>query len=507
MSSAAGPFKFVVTTQQAPNQDSAVTSANRAHTAKAIHRQRKARHKFEPARKQRRRAFPLTPQSSSDEICSDVPHSPMALALQPKFKGNSDPFAATAVPMTPQYNELISFMRDTVYPKLGFNRFMQHFASDISLDFTFRSSAICMTSLPANQHWTFIKSMLGAPPSALAFLSTAATYLATMEPEYRVKALEMRLESSSHLRGLLSSSDMDQQLLKATLFWLYNSEARAQNFKAATAISKMLVPLIKKGIDSGGDSPLLLMEYRFLEDDVAMYNLSRVAFDMDSWFPGMFEGLWQSAERLMPPSPFTAKDIHPVVKQPLRQHFHNMRYLYYLWDNPIQANTAADQQLIFRWLTTRYSWLSGCLLNTYAGLMDTDSRDDTRHVQSLLALALLSHTRVVGSSSLIGSVDYRGAVQPAVQMIKMLILSLTKRALENREIADVLLWALCLGSSWEIMSPRSSGDPWFTTHLKAHTQAHGIRSWETCRFVLKSLFLVETDVADCSALIGDWTNT
>ena len=494
-------FKFVVATQSSPKHHSSVISESRAHSARATHRARRKRRENEDAqRRHSREGTSLSSSSSSDYQPSSSPDDfhQQQLTLQTAFKGSSDPFQATAIKMTPELNAVLSYMRDYVYPKLQFNQFFQHFASDPNQELSATSNTVCITSFPANEHWKLITSTLNDECSALASMSTAATYMATVSPASQVTALELRLQSSKYLRKLLARQKQDLSLLVTTLFWLFNAETRARNFEAAGILSRMLAPQIRHGFEAGRVSLMIIMEFRVVEDDVATHNLSKVNLDMDEWFPSLFEADWKQVEVLLPPHPFALDDIHPAVKWPLRQHFYNIRWIYFYWDRPFQCNSPHDQRLVFRWFMSRGQWVSGCLLNAYADITERSDQSEGDWLQCLLALTALNHTRVVGSSSLIGLVDYRGAAEPVVQQIKSLVQKIMNSVLNDRNVVDALLWVLYLGSSWEAISGRTGVDAWFRPRLLAHARVHSVRTWDACRFILKSFFFVEKDIPDSS---------
>ena len=293
--------------------------------------------------------------------------------LIPIQKGNSDPFNATALPLTPEYAELLRFAAD------------------------FRTKLVWPTEATLRKsHGPLLESNVA---SYQACLSTTATmhglfayswsWLARLNPElaptYRKKADKHSNDAVKELQGLLASNqDVGtlQAMLQATIY-LACVESHRSNFDNTMThlnASKRILDLV------GGLRALHWVHQEAIINVFITFagnTRSRPALHPNEWDPGSLklQRWWQRRQRrgLLRPSS-TALTLHVDAAQreevhsssPISSIFVALRELVIVQNLKIQyaKDDSPEVNLMFRWSLRRRYAIRGHILLYWCDLTD-----------------------------------------------------------------------------------------------------------------------------------------
>lgn len=133
----------------------------------------------------------------------------------------------------------------------------------------------------------------------------------------------MRTKSSALLRDALCHHDQAVPLQKSLvlhMFWLFRTEAFAENLAAATVHGRTLWKLIVAGVATGAVDLGLMVHVLFVDVDLAVKFMVRPLFDVD-FCTQKIQPLWIRASGIIPPKQINdAAKVHETVDfEPLRE--------------------------------------------------------------------------------------------------------------------------------------------------------------------------------------------
>ncbi|OAP57680.1 hypothetical protein AYL99_08418 [Fonsecaea erecta] len=197
--------------------------------------------------------------------------------------GNSDPFNAYPVKISPRVNELIAFYRDYLLPA------QYHVPS-----------TAWVSSANARLDWSICISTLQEPALANAFIARSATVAAVLNPDLRTLATRCRLRSiqelQARLRNNASHTCSDANVLQ--IIMVQKAEIVDKNLSAAAAHARMLQSMFQEQQRANRTVNFTLLQYALWSDvQISSIFMTPLAFDVspDGWIVTTMQPLWEAA--------------------------------------------------------------------------------------------------------------------------------------------------------------------------------------------------------------------
>ena len=420
-------------------------------------------------------------------------------------EGNSDPFNALAVNITPQINKAISFLRDTVVPSVYFTPFGERCDGRIADNLPPRGES----SFPSNEFASWNREIirLGLYDEATATSSTMMS-LALMnlcEPETTTKdwtiVMQMQTRAYKLTRQNLESNIADEtgrKQLVIQLYYLFRTDCILGNIAAAVQHGSALQYLLR---DANVEASQVLISI-LLECDtvIAMKNMQRTIFDVEIWIPSLFKTKWPSWEKLIPEIPAEyIGTIDPVIdKEPLLGLFRRSRRLLTIAESPrFKVKTHAAYTALVSYIWTRGIVDIGILINHYIDLADTLEKSNNRRPrgeissEACICLAALCIIRWIAHTATINGVDLRNTADTLVSHLQN-HLDLALRLSTPQELQrywKAHLWICFVGALYHQKTAKAYQKPvssWFHSRLVLLAKLNHVLSWTCLQPILQS---------------------
>ncbi|KEF56051.1 uncharacterized protein A1O9_07632 [Exophiala aquamarina CBS 119918] len=431
------------------------------------------------------------------EAVIEVPTSPKTLI----GKGNSDPFAAFALTITPEANRFLTFYRDYILP-----------ATYFQIRYKTRATL-------AKENWQDQVTGLhdvGTGYATLAFhSSTAVRYSPTLRPA----ALKFMNQSMLSLREKIAKDSVAQEVPYAWhMTVLFAAEVNAANLKNATTHGRMLFNLQKQLFARGKLDYRILLYQLYLDSQLSSMFLMRTIFDVDSWALDFIAPVGKAAARN--PQQIVSPDtvLDPSIDtEELQQWFQIRReQLNYVFMR-IQQQVTTVSPVITTWRFARTCIFNGRMVHHFLKAeaelrrpgLEQEVKDHL-YAQQYLALAGLWHVRdPFMNPILLGRPIYDGT---AILVALRKTLELDRGAAEHPfsmsswdRYKNARLWALYVGALAERAPNTFSAQvvqslSWFNTNLAEQAAAMGIWTWSAAKVVFDGFLYHES----MSALGSDW---
>ncbi|EXJ66936.1 uncharacterized protein A1O5_10131 [Cladophialophora psammophila CBS 110553] len=417
---------------------------------------------------------------SSDRVTSPD-GSPGLLAHEVKlFRGNSDPFNAYPITISPRVNDILRFYRDIVIPS------QYHTSTDgwRTLD-------------AAADDWKDVVRSLHEKGGALGFLARWAQVASnvTENSELAVQSLRFRSESTSML---LRKLQQGSGIVSRTSYWhiiaLYMAEAQAGNADGAWLHATMLCRALKYESQHGQVDITSLRSFMYNEACACCMFLRKPVLDYDGWVQDVFQTAWAKARKELPAMQLSfPTSLDPSIEDEfLVEMFIQERESLAVWQH---GSKRADglSPAVFTW------WCSSHLVKhtrlvKYA-LDRIDDAKEGRGPQShlhkknaYLALTAIYWTRLIaGDETLLGKEIYQ---------TKKPLRSLARQLLEKEQVvveftgsmkyAHARLWALYVGAQAEHdrLGVRHASECWFSDQFSLLASRMNLSSWNSVRLIL-----------------------
>ena len=401
------------------------------------------------------------------------PHINMDLALQ---RGNSDPFSAAGIVITPQVNHVLTFARDVCLPAFYLLDSLRDSSVTAEMNCDVTASSGWISSPAAQLGWQQVVDALSDKCTALACLST---YLALMSicrinsAKATESSLKMRAGSSALLRQRLLRSEsqkMDVDSHRGLLwqvFWHFYAEFFSGNMIAAQVHGKMLRQWCETA-EEGVITDHFLDSVMFVDSHMAAKYMTRPVLDVELWVPTVFAPTWQKIDCNI--SEITGEDgdgLHCCIDGlPLRPIFTRTRQALILLHRQEEAQAhGIDFGTIYYWLNSHSYVDCGILIDTYLRFVEeamtkspSEPDDDPSsnphdslgviHTQTALCLSALYAIRDIGQGVRINGMD---VVDASSTMTKHLKQALTQARLhctptELSHYRSAHLWCAFIGA-------------------------------------------------------------
>ncbi|OAP64222.1 hypothetical protein AYL99_00194 [Fonsecaea erecta] len=408
-------------------------------------------------------------------------------------KGNSDPFAAYAVEITPTANDILSFHRDFVIPALYHT-----------------TKRRWMTSASAWRDWRDCVDGLGDGVDGLGdegagsgFIASCAAEAAviSLNPTVQKQAVYYRAKSVAALQNRLAAGKVHRAQLYWHIHLLVSADALMGDFTGTATHLNMLRCYFEHDGDKLDTNLLLYVLYNDIHR--ASMFLCRPIFDMDEWLPKRLQPVVDAAKPHLPDlTEVRARYLDPAIDNPrLRTLFIERRESLAVWlfQNCSAAESGQHTTALLRWLLTRVYLHQGRLVNFFLQAkaqyeaIPPPGLVNSVLCQGYISLATLLYIRAISFNAAVCGVRLFDATAIILSnMQEMLQLSESSGFPHYERHQHARLWALYVGACAEmLMDLKPEGRGWFTTHFAAKAIQLGVAGWDEVRSVLKGTLFTD----------------
>lgn len=435
-------------------------------------------------------------EGSSSSQPSVTPPTPQPTTILKR--GNSDPFNSFVIDITPTFNRIITFARDSYFPSVTVPKWLRSKAS----------------SLPDPHAFAF---GLSSTDSALAHVSTYGACLLRILPRSSRRSqvedtcLQVRTQALERLRALITQQSKNTPppfSLFQQVLYLFQGAMEARDFDAAKVHGRMLRHLLLS-LPYNPTTTFLFVNTMHTMLEVATHTFQPSIVDFDQWHADQMKTYWTYAESLLPP--YELEDVHPCISSPLlKDSLLTLRKWLargdaLLSDTP--APTGPQRDLISLWSHTRP--VSDCLdllkhfltlSNVPSFASPSRSYEAGTTLEAALTLTLFCNIRKYVHNSYLDDTDndLRDATHVLAprlrEVIEALLASTTHEEQENH--AEALFWVYFTGAFFEqgkciyqqLLLKRGVTEEerwWFTSRLAKQAKLLKLEDWEKAKRLLE----------------------
>ncbi|KIX92688.1 uncharacterized protein Z520_11540 [Fonsecaea multimorphosa CBS 102226] len=433
-----------------------------------------------------------------DHIAPFQPQSVMTIL----GKGNSDPFGAYAVEITPATNDMLSFHRDFVIPALYHT-----------------TKHRWMTSASAWRDWRDCIDGLGDGVDGLGdegagsgFIASCAAEAAviSLNPSVQKQAVYYRAKSMAVLRKRLTAGS---KFHRGQLYWHIHLLVAADVLMGELIGTAAHLNMLRCYFDHDDENKLgtdLLLYVIYYDIHRSSMFLCKPIFDVDKWLPERLQPVVDAAKPYLPDlSEVRDRFLDPSIDDArLRTLFIERRESLAVWlfhqKGSSEEESGGHTTALMGWLLVRVYLHQGRLVNLFlqanAQYYETISSPSSRLMNSILcqgylSLATLLYIRAISFNAAVCGVRLFDATATILSnMQKMLQLSERPDSPNYERYEHARLWALYVGASAEWfmdMKPEELERGWFTTHFAAKAIKLGVVGWDEVRSVLRGFLFTD----------------
>ncbi|OQV10450.1 hypothetical protein CLAIMM_14445 [Cladophialophora immunda] len=413
-------------------------------------------------------------------------------------KGNSDPFGAYAVEITPTANDMLSFHRDFVIPALYHT-----------------TKHRWMTSASAWRDWRDCVDGLGDGVDGLGdegagcgFIASCAAEAAviSLNPAVQRQAVYYRAKSMAVLRKRLATGIFH----RGQLYWHIHLLVGADTLNRDLAGTAAHLNMLRWYFEHDGtklDTDLLLYVIYYDIHRSSMF-LCHPVFDMDQWLPEKLQPVVDAARPYLPDlSEVKDRFLDPSIDDPrLRTLFIERRESLAVWlfQTGAAEESGAHTTALMGWLLVRVYLHQGQLVNLFLeARVRSKAIAPPRPVNSVLcqgyiSLATLLYVRAISFNATVCGVRLFDATATILaNMQEMLQLSerpSSASSADYERYEHARLWALYVGAAAELFMDMKPEDEtgWFTAQFAAKAVKLGVARWDEVRSVLRGFLYTDT---------------
>ena len=424
----------------------------------------------------KRRASPTLRHSKNPSIADTLrDHQHHSQRLK-EFHGNSDPFNAFPIEVSPRVNDILKFYRDYAIPS------QYHTGSD-----GYR------TTKAARDDWQEAIGSLHDKGGALGFLARWAQVASnvTNNSELAIQALRYRFQSTAILRKNLYDAAGS---LPPSALWhmitLYMAEVQAGNPQGAWLHATMIYKALKLQSELGQVDLTSLRSFLYNEAAACCLFLKRPVLDYIDWLPRVFEPVWSEAcEEISTVDLPYITHLDSSIDDPfLRDMFLKQRQNLAIWQ---MASETAEKlsPAVFTW------WCSSHLVNhstLFEYTLDciTAAKQNEKSLASFfikeayLSLTVVYWMRLIAGDEKIFDVEIHQTKRPLLTLLRQLLEKDIDGANGEQvtQYANARLWAFYFGAQAEALHVVDGN--WFGMEFTRQSAWMGLRTWEAVRDIL-----------------------
>ncbi len=431
--------------------------------------------------------------------------------------GNSDPFNTLGLPITPQINNLITFIRDAYLPGIYITSYMK-FKESVP-------GAPRHTTIGEGFHifgrrtvvkvWNSMKEELSDEGRALSWCSSYIPVLAKFSSpstarELNLLAIDMRTKSMKILKEKIEKLSLegapDISLISQVV-----SLFRAACKEGDVAAAKIHAGIIQRLIDRV-EVPDLHIRTLFMtcmnnDQEVAVAQMRNTFFDYENWIQKQILKFWaETLHSNMPPLPTGYDILHKSIRmQATRKAAIRLRQYLYYRSTTVNLDDAQDldrTDAVFTNFTTFSQYDAGVLINVYINLVAGkvyNMEEFLRTIHAALALTTLHVLRRgIFEATVYGhdhrSSDHMTVINHLEGTMRKVIHSTS--ADELSEYREALLWVCFYGARFEWrINQKIKGSThlrtWFSKTFAQQAKALELVEWAHAREILQQFVFYE----------------
>ena len=491
-------------TQKSAEERKAVQSRIRIHTARhrlqqdARRKQQAAADYWKRVRKDEEDETPVKPKLSQALV------KPQTILS----KGNSDPFNAASLPITPRLHEILMFYINNFLPTYY----------DINLVSSPSSQAtLAYRHIEAKNDHAGALAMLHDQSVAPGFFLAYGSILADLSsnPEHRMEILRLKGTAVASLQTILKTLQSDSNKTIQAVMLLFQAAVFSGDFAEATMHGRILQNLMYQKAKNEGHQAIdigHLFQTLWLSLSLAATTSAKPIFDVDEWAPNVFTAVLGSYNISQNPESTTTApflDLDSSIKGNLRNIFTNCRrFLWLYWNCPKETAVGGDTDNLFTYLYSDFFIQSSRVVSHLMDVTDGPSgamspidgftmhvdviRWHTEHTLTASLLALMSAST---GAILNAGKALMMATNLILERLKHVLTPVLKMCLSSRkgrysasspsadprdDLSRATVWALFIGATVEQLRPQhltpaSQTGSWFRDNLTAllkHLQIH-----------------------------------
>ncbi|OAP60315.1 hypothetical protein AYL99_05317 [Fonsecaea erecta] len=394
--------------------------------------------------------------------------------------GNSDPFNAYPVFISPRVNDILRFYRDIVIPS--------QYHTSVDGWTTFEA---------AKEDWRDVVNSLYEKGGALGFLARWAQVASNVaeNSELAVQSLRFRSQSTSIL---LKKMQQGSGLVSKSSYWhiiaLYMAEAQAGNADGAWLHVTMLSRALKHESQHGQVDITSLRSFMYNEACACCMFLRKPVLDYDRWIPEVFEVPWAEGRKGLQALQLSFSiSLDPSIEDNfLRDMFIQERESLAVWRHGSERGNGLSAAVFTWWCSShlvKHTKLVKFVLDRLDEAKEGKGQQSYLHRKNAyLALTAVYWTRLIaGDETILGQEIYQ---------TKSPLRKLTRQLLEKDQLvveftgsmkyANARLWALYVGAQAEHdhLGIRRSDETWFSDQFSLLAARMSLSSWKAVRSIL-----------------------
>lgn len=440
----------------------------KSHAARVSHARRKhAVQKFIRERAQRC-GSKVSPShvASADQVATRLPR---------RLCGNSDPFGAFAIEVTPCVNLILTFIRDAVIPAVYGTPFFRACSPDpkgtINLAQSSRNTII--SSHSARRYWASHTRYLQDEGMALAALAVHCDLIpqihlsSTPWTGGNIKSsLHMRTQSMCLLREKLAndsgSCDAASEAVMMHVFLLFRAEHTASHLDAVVVHGSMLRLMVERAAAEERLTFQFLIQCLVIDAEHAVKFMTRPIFDHEGWCIRLLKPLWDRTYSLAPSAPAQLREnISETIELELvRSSLSELRYQLFFTTHPFDTADCyegGNSDLAFGLLCTRSHVDFARMVSLYLDVRDGAAplygqlSPGQRYTQAALILNTLFIVRCWGTAAIINGTDIKDASPELMAQLGICVERMLQDCTfqERIQYQDAHLWILYGCALWE----------------------------------------------------------
>lgn len=295
--------------------------------------------------------------------------------------GNSDPFSAQGISISPRINQLITFIRDAYLPGIYITSFVKRLDDEPPRIITMAEGFKVMGRRIADRVWTSMKEELTDEGRALAWAGSYATVMARYSSvetgtELAVMGLQMKLKSIRILKDKLGALSLDSQpdlAMIAQIVSLFRASCKEQDLDAAKVHAEIIRRLVNRIPEGGDQIQTLFLTLMSNDTEIAVSHMRRTFFNFATWVQRQLVKFWWAHGE--PELPIVSLDYldldRSIITPSTRTACIRLRRYLAIRKTPIDLQDPVDLErgdTVFSWVSTYSMFDLGVLVNVYLDL-------------------------------------------------------------------------------------------------------------------------------------------
>lgn len=431
--------------------------------------------------------------------------------------GNSDPFNTQGIPITPEINKLVSFIRDAYLPGIYITAYMKNrdYVPGAPLITTIGEGFHVFGRRTVAKVWSSMKEELSDEGRALSWCASYIPVLAKFSSpetaqELNMLAIKMRTKSMVILKDQVEKLALDVPpdiSLISHIISLFRAACKEGDIPAAKIHAGIVRRLVDRVEVRDKHIQTLFMTCMNNDGELALARMHHTFFDFQNWVTKQIRRFWDEAEVTKPPVPEEDKALHKSIQlDATRRPAIRLRHNLSIRSLKVNLNNPEDLDRTYAVYTnfSIYAQLdTGILLNIYLDLITDQGYDHlkggVRLIEASIALLTLHVLRRGIFEATVYGCDHRSShhiilINHLEGTMRRLMNEATEAELD--QYCEALLWIAFYGARFEwrvnqkikgLTPPRT----WFAKLFVRQAQALELSDWFHARDIIRQFVFYE----------------